>query len=209
MQVVSGSTSEMSSLSERFTTHPPIIHTTPCPFNPQATTAEDASTTGGNYVGTADDSRIQWKEATSANGAKYQIGVLKPDQWGAAEGEEEEDLLGSTKLQEKAGRSLAGHTTQELITHNLSDLWWPVTQDDSWKTPAQRIKDIVDISQYSLTKNTGWYQYVLWIKNTQTWDYTFYDETGDSYLLTTYVTGSHCVRYDSDKPTIVKIRATS
>jgi hypothetical protein len=52
----------------------------------------------------ADDSRMQWKEATSANGAKYQIGVLKPEQWGAAEGKEQEDLLGLTKLQEKTGR---------------------------------------------------------------------------------------------------------
>jgi hypothetical protein len=155
---------------------------------------------------------MQWKEATSANGAKYQIGVLKPDQWGAAEGEEEEDLLGPTKPQDKAGRSLAGHTTKELITHDLSlpDVWWPVTKDDSWKTPAKVIKDSVDISQYCLTNNLlGWFDYALWIKNTQTWDYTFYDETGDYYVLRTYITGAHCVRYDSDKPNIVKIHATS
>jgi hypothetical protein len=154
---------------------------------------------------------MQWKEATSANGAKYQIGVLKPDHWGAAEVEAEEDLLGPTKLQEKAGSSLAGHTTQVPITHDLSfpDVWWPVTPHADWKIPAQRITEGVDISQYCLAYNTGFYAYVLWINNTQNWYYTFYDETGDYYNLSTYRRGVHSVRYNSDKPTIMRIHATT
>lgn len=169
----------------------------------------DASTTDANRVPTVDDSQIQWKDATSANGVKYQTGILKPEHSGVDEGEEK-DLLRPTKLQKKAVGSLGGQTTLELVTHTLPDLWWPVTNDDSWKTPAKVIKDSVDIKQYCLTKNVGgWYDYKLWIDITQDWDYTFYDETGDYYDLDTYQKGVHYVRYDSKKPTIVKIVAKS
>lgn len=151
-----------------------------------------------------DESKWQWKEFTSAKGRKYRVGVLKPANLKIVDGVEE-DLLAPPKHTQ---HRLAGE--ENTITHTLYDVWWPVG-DDSMKTPAQRIIDEVDIKKYCVAWNTGgWSDYFVKIENSQPWDYFFTDESGDTYTLRTYQTlTTHKVTYNSDQPTIVKIKATS
>jgi len=157
---------------------------------------EDTSTADAKRI-LPDDSRIQWKDATSEKGVKFKIGTLKPLDSDVAWGNEA-NIPGPTK----------GHTSA-IVTHDEDGIYWPVSTA-VWEKPAQRIQDKFDIEWYYLTKYKGfWYDYVLHIENSQNWSYTFYDETGDGYGLTTWRTGDHWVCYDSDKPTIRRIKGTS
>jgi len=149
--------------------------------------SEGASTAKADHI-PFNDSRIQWRDATSGKGAPIKIGVLKRD---------DSDV-------EVKKRSVGNEPT---ITHDEA-VSWPVG-DNTWKTPSQSVIDKFDISQYYLTTNSGWYDYVLHIQNTQDWDYTFYDQTGDDYGLNCFATGDHYVSYNSKQPEIVKIHATS
>lgn len=186
--------------------------------------AEADSTSEAGRVPQVDDSEMYWHEATSKNGKKYRIGVLKSDHADLSE-QEVKDLLGATMQgpPEESLDSIAGLGDCERlgtggepilkITHTTGNdpIYWPSTRtNDSWKKPTQRIKDLFDIKQYCLCKNFGGYfDYKLWIDITQEWNYDFYDETGDAYRIICYKTGTHYVTYDSDKPTIEKIVAWS
>lgn len=82
---------------------------------------------------------------------------------------------------------------------------WPVGSD-VWSPTTTDIRNVSGISEYKLYKQgPGFYDYRLEIQNTQTYNYHFYDETGDSYQINTYRRGIHYVRYDSDHPTVVFI----
>ena len=67
------------------------------------------------------------------------------------------------------------------------------------------------IDWYSVERATGWqswiYSYQIRIK-TDYWapHCYFFDETGDCYSLNVELPGEHIVRYNSDKPKIVKVR---
>jgi hypothetical protein len=153
--------------------------------------AEVTSTSNANRVSQADDSEMHWHEATSKNGKKYRVGVPKSSCPDLSE-QEVKDLFAGThqgpsagsigntaKLAEndglKTGVISFSHTTSD------EDINWQYTgNDDSWKKPAPRVKDLVDIDRYALCWNhLGWYDYKLKINCTETWSYTFYDETND------------------------------
>jgi hypothetical protein len=166
--------------------------------------AEADSKSEAGRVPRLDDSEMYWHEATSKNGAKYHIGVLKSDYPDLSE-QEVKDLFATKQ---------GGKNTKPEIVHTTGDqpISWPCTgNDDSWKVPAQRIKDLFDIKKYCVCNNffSIWFDYKLWINIDQDWTYDFYDETGDYYRIYTYRTGTHSVAYNSKKPTIVKIIAWS
>lgn len=163
----------------------------------QATMSTNASTT--DTIIQPDDSRIVWSNATSMNGRKYRIGTLKTS--------DSDPAVPSAPADDKPSGDKPH--PPEFIVHEVDDIYWPVSTP-TWLKPAQRIIDQVDISRYYVTKNPGWwYDYILYITNTENWSYTFYDETGDSYGLNCYQQGDHYVAYDSTQPTIVKIVATA
>jgi hypothetical protein len=186
--------------------------------------AEADSTSEAGRVPQVDDSEMYWHEATSKNGKKYRVGVLKSDYPDLSE-QEVKDLLGASKQGPPEGsldsisglgdgkRLGSGGKPIMEIVHSTGDnpIYWPYTRnDDSWKKPAQRVRDKFDIKLYSLSMNhLGYYNHKLRIDIAQRWNYDFYDEAGDSYRIYTYRTGVHSVTYDSEQPTIVKIIAWS
>ena len=80
-----------------------------------------------------------------------------------------------------------------------------------WKTgtsgnPSQTIQDKTGIVWYSLHDNRpSYYDWRLDITTTRKFDYYFVDESGDKYRINAFASGNHYVRYNSDKPNIVKI----
>ena len=79
---------------------------------------------------------------------------------------------------------------------------WPVA--DKWVDLPREQEKLSGIDRYKLEKQSGSvYDYRLSFVNNQTYDYHFYDETGDSYRVNTYSVGEHYVRYNSKKPTIL------
>ncbi|KAK4185077.1 hypothetical protein QBC35DRAFT_454650 [Podospora australis] len=80
----------------------------------------------------------------------------------------------------------------EKVTRTLKVNW-----------PAPKEKTFGDARNWKDTSK----KYKLCMDITVTWDYTFYDATGDYYNLAMYKKGEHCVDDNSDKSGIVQITA--
>jgi len=132
-----------------------------------------------------DDDEIEWTEAVSKNGVPFLVGVksieVKDDR---------EDFK----------RSSAPPTYK----YNVN---WPVGHDDSWKPTSGELHTNF-ISKYSLyPTRVPFFDYSLDIYAVRRGiTYTFYDESGDYYTLSTVYTGKHYVLYRSDEPTIVRVK---
>ncbi|KAK3936915.1 hypothetical protein QBC46DRAFT_357063 [Diplogelasinospora grovesii] len=159
--------------------------------------SDEDNVPAGVQVFSLDDSRIKWREAKSDQGATYQIGTLLADE--DATKQLETPLGADTNPGTKTSleENLTGTKSLALfnIEKDCTNFKWEVG-DSSWKDTSQHVKDTVDITQYCLTENDSW-------------DYRFFDETNDGYYIDTFVKGDHWVKYNSDKPSIVKIHVRS
>ena len=84
---------------------------------------------------------------------------------------------------------------------------WPVA--GGW-VPTPELVDTLGIAGYSLMETKGIiYKYTLTFQTVppSTFDYTFDDASGDSYVCNTWQDGFHYINYNSDDPTIVYICA--
>ena len=82
---------------------------------------------------------------------------------------------------------------------------WPVG-DNSAKTTSSKVYDEAGISAYKLWEYNGFWKYILEFENNVNYNFEFTDEEGDTYGVSTAVHGWHYVRYDSGKPTIVRVK---
>ncbi|PUU78395.1 hypothetical protein B9Z19DRAFT_1126819 [Tuber borchii] len=126
----------------------------------------------------SDHSSIEWETVTSRNGVSFRIGREK------TQGED---------VAPASGKSFS------------IEVNWPV--GSGWVKTTDEVRTTAGITQYNLSTTPGGsiFQYFLQFNNTDTYDYEFYDETGDSYEVNTFTTRTHSVQYNSDKPTIVRI----
>lgn len=165
--------------------------------------AEAASTRDADLVkNVEDDGAYYWNEATSRDGKKYRIGVLKSDHPDRSEAEVKA-LFGSN-TPEKAG-SLAVESTEHVERANYDiDVSWPYPSSGP---TSREVSDKIKIGYYKLSWNTGgYYDYCLAVTISEGgWAYQFDDETNDSYSLWAKTDGRHTVCYDSKKPSIVKV----
>ncbi|KIO26566.1 hypothetical protein M407DRAFT_24151 [Tulasnella calospora MUT 4182] len=83
---------------------------------------------------------------------------------------------------------------------------WPVG-DDSWKD----VTGINGITRYRLYPNPSpiniLYNYILEFTNSLNFDFRFYDESEDSYAVQTWANKDHEVKFSSDYPTIILVKA--
>lgn len=124
---------------------------------------------------------IIWEEQLSSKGNKYYIGHLEQDD--------------SSIKDTSDGKEDFGITCD----------WYP-SEFETWKNTSPDFARITGIKSYSVNKYGGIYSYIINFKNTEHYDYTFFDETGDSYTCNTFRNGEHFVRYNSLKPRIVYIK---
>ena len=143
----------------------------------------------GDQLSPFDDSSIQWETVTRKDGVPYKVGRKKIDC------AEEENVVAA-----KVGKAKENFGI---------DVNWPVN-NSSWVDVPENVATITGIRKYKLWKcNAINGNYCLQIYNDVThdysYDYCFYDETGDGYSLNTYLNREHYVQYDSTKPTILFI----
>jgi len=102
------------------------------------------------------------------------------------------------------------------------DLSKVIVSDVDWKPVGGRFDDVpwieadlaitaMGISQYKLfdagpNTNHIW-RYQLYFINTEGSGFYFTDESDDEYSCSTMIDGEHNIQYNSDKPTIVSVRA--
>lgn len=143
-----------------------------------------------------DDSSIVWKDFKSKNGAGYSVGALKTA--------DDSDADADAADPDSGARFAA--PSGELFGIQVD---WPLG-DSNWKSTSPEVQEKAGITHYALSlNNTGFgsfftsSRYALRFMNTDTFNYFFYDETGDYYQVNTWTTGDHVVRFDSAKPKIV------
>jgi hypothetical protein len=137
-----------------------------------------------NELPTSDDSTIQWETKTSKNGAAFRVGrKIVVDG-----GQEEKIKAAVVARKEDFGISVI----------------WPV--EGKWVTTPLDFVNSTGIGRYKLLYYDGTiYDYRLEFSTSQTYNYHFHDETGDSYKCNVYEPGYHYVDYNSKKPTIIYI----
>jgi hypothetical protein len=139
---------------------------------------------------------LTWKAAESADGAKYEIGHT------------EFELTAKAKADEADGDSkqLFGWFEGKK-PFDIRVNWIP--GEDKFVVADQAVLDTAGIASYNLTTSAfrycGGWSFSLEFTNTKNYNYIFYDETGDYYRVDCYLTGNHSVRFNSEKPTIVRI----
>ncbi|KAH9953271.1 hypothetical protein BC827DRAFT_1273622 [Russula dissimulans] len=133
-----------------------------------------------------DDEGIEWTKATSKNGVPYEVGIQK-----SKVKDHREDF------------------TQAADPFFHINVRWPVRiGDDKWKwTVGELNRDW--ISRYKVHDNqpSTIYDYRLDItsKTSRAVAYFFTDESDDYYTIKALYAGDHYVRYNSKKPTIVRM----
>ncbi|WP_046757079.1 hypothetical protein [Kordia jejudonensis] len=137
-----------------------------------------------------DDSAITWKVHTSEKGEKYEVGYLS-----------EEEFSISNSINSSVKVPSNGHSSKEDFGVTVN---WPVA-DSKWKNTVSHVKDRASITHYALYVHEGFRKHKLWFKSTKHYKYTFYDETGDGYVVNTFRNGKHYVRFNSKRPRIVYI----
>ncbi|KAJ0419593.1 hypothetical protein BJY00DRAFT_150951 [Aspergillus carlsbadensis] len=137
---------------------------------------------------------LEWSTVTAPSGKTYQTASAAMQQ----------SLLDS--LQDGGKPPIENHGTASDFNLKVK---WPVGHGTATIKTSTTVYDEAGISQYKLSEQTGWiviWKYVLEIENNVNYTYEFTDESGDTYGLTTMVSGWHYVRYNSDQPTIVRVK---
>jgi len=81
---------------------------------------------------------------------------------------------------------------------------WPVAS--KWVDTTEDVKNEAAISQYRLGLSSSvMFKYVLDFTNLRSYNYQFYDESGDDYNVNAVTVGDHYFRYNSDAPTIIRV----
>lgn len=127
-----------------------------------------------------DGKNIIWQEMASAKGEKYSVGYPE-----------------GSPTERSAIGTVRAHGSAFGCQVN-----WPYASSSSWINTLPNVSQLTGITQYALTSGTL-YTYTLYINTTQTYNYTFYDATGDGYGLNVFVAGSHYVSFNSSAPTIL------
>ncbi|KAF5004270.1 hypothetical protein FDECE_9226 [Fusarium decemcellulare] len=139
---------------------------------------------------------LTWKEAESGEGAKYEIGRTEFELTAKAKAEEADG----------DGKQLFG-LFEGKKPFDVRVRWTP--GEDKFVVASQDVLDTASIASYNLTTSAfrylGGWSYSLEFTNTKNYNYFFYDETGDYYQVNCYLTGNHSVKFNSEKPTIVRI----
>lgn len=123
--------------------------------------------------------------ATSSSGRKFQLGYPK------AEG-------------------YAINTLSQELTDNLTaapagykELRWVPGQQPGYVSPAA---EKIGITQGYVSHDRGpIYAYRINFYNSKGWHFTFIDESGDTYGITTIRNGWHYIDYNSDKPIVIGV----
>ncbi|KZT38119.1 hypothetical protein SISSUDRAFT_1047483 [Sistotremastrum suecicum HHB10207 ss-3] len=87
-------------------------------------------------------------------------------------------------------------------------VYWRVGDNQTWHSTSGAVRDTVGISRWKLFKGFNGSQvgdYCLEFTNTKGWGFTFEDETGDKYEISTVVNRTHILRYNSSRPNIVYV----
>lgn len=133
-----------------------------------------------------DDKTIYWKECTSKNGNKFEVGYLNED-----------DSLNNEMLR-------ASSDTKNPFTMVVN---WALTDPEVWTNTTNSERDESAITRYSVGKSSNpLYSYHLRFTNLKHYDYYFVDETGDQYEVNCFSNSNHFVRYNSSNPTIVYVK---
>ena len=126
-----------------------------------------------------DQTKIQWKNATSKKGVPFQIGTMKKS-------------------------TAVGATSNNGVNVN-----WPLTPPGIWVPTPELVDPVAISGYALVESDTvlSIYAYTLNFQNVGIthYDYCFTDGTGDSYQCNTYEDGFHYINYNSDNPTIVSI----
>jgi len=91
---------------------------------------------------------------------------------------------------------------------------WPADNKVNWPDKNGDFYKKTGINMYMVKKDNynPFYTYEVEIRADWPFTYTFYDETGDSYSVSIWMVGmnpEHSVRFNSDRPTIVRVTGTS
>lgn len=90
----------------------------------------------------------------------------------------------------------------------ISVVWRPHAVTE-WVNTPNEVRNTASITRYMLTQHSidgdGTAHCTLQFTNTKHYDYYFYDQTGDGYMVTTLRSGDHSVNFSSKKPTILFI----
>ncbi|PIL32708.1 hypothetical protein GSI_04823 [Ganoderma sinense ZZ0214-1] len=141
---------------------------------------------------------VVWKKFTSSKGKEYEVGYSAQTQ---------PNDLRLVDVQAKNGGSVGLRVRASDSRPFGIAVHWPVGPGQ-WVDTTSAVRDVTRIYSYTLHKYGGTvWSYMLQFANEKTrYDYYFYDETGDSYQVNTWLIGTHWVRYNSHKPTINYVR---
>ncbi|KAI0012214.1 hypothetical protein F4779DRAFT_634755 [Xylariaceae sp. FL0662B] len=146
-------------------------------------------------AGTSQENTFSWEKAESNEGETYEVGRTENEI--AAKAKIEEATPGDKQL----FGFFEGKKSFDIPVQ------WSVGMDKMTPT-TQEVLDKTGITAYNFTtgalRNIG-FEYYLEFNNTKNYNYYFYDESGDSYQVNCFLTGNHSVRFNSEKPTIVRI----
>lgn len=131
-----------------------------------------------------DDDDIVWTKATSENGEPFEIGIRKDD----------------AVLREESQEPV--QTSSQWYTYNVH---WPV-DGQTWKAVNKLDQQRFFIRRYRLFHTPGSvYKYRLEFTNIGGFEFAFVDESGLRLELHTPNVKDYAFRYNSSKPTIVKV----
>ncbi|KAG7422249.1 hypothetical protein ACKAV7_000155 [Fusarium commune] len=132
------------------------------------------------------DAEQGWNQLSSNNGADYRVKASDYD-------------INDKPADSADEPSASGPSFKNVKVH------WTVGSEG---VPSEDVQDETGITWYKLDKAEWWspYTYKLTIVAKDTYNYVFYDESGDYYTLGVWQNaGTHSVEYRSGKPTIVSI----
>ncbi|KAL8810515.1 MAG: hypothetical protein Q9223_007739 [Gallowayella weberi] len=140
-----------------------------------------------NHQKPIDETNVRWEKVVSGNGMAFEIG---------------QHAATATTI-DQVEKSCSQGTIAPTGKNDFGiSVDWRLGSG-SWNKPSESEQRTTGISDYSLHESSSpFYDYVLEFMNTETYDFHFYDHTGDSYEVNTGSLGSHLVRYNSDKPGI-------
>lgn len=144
---------------------------------------------------TSQEIPLIWEEVESGAGTKFEVGRTEYEVAAKAKAEE------AAKNDKHLFGLFEGKVNFDIRVN------WTVAGDRLLNT-TQDVLDKTAISSYNFT--TGAlrhiiFDYYLEFTSTKNYNYRFYDESGDSYQVNAFITGNHTVRFNSEKPTIVRI----
>jgi hypothetical protein len=133
------------------------------------------------------DAKLGWAEMTSDNGGDYRVKASDYDIADQPDGE---------------GGNVTAANGPTFLDEPVN---WSCPSSG---TPSQEFQNKTGITWYKLDK-APWYspkKYRLTISCKDSYNYSFTDESPDTYWLNVFMTSTtHSVEYDSARPTIVKI----